>query len=52
MMHRQAEQLIGRRHRKSRVFFGRQRAQAVPGLRGDHDAGTTWGDDIAELFKH
>ena len=46
------EQLIGGRHRESRVRFGRQRAQPVPGLRGDHDAGTAWGDDIAELLKH
>ena len=26
-------------------------AQPVPGLRRDHDAGTTWGDDIAELLE-
>jgi hypothetical protein len=52
LQHRQAEQLIGGRQSQSRVFLGSQRAQAVPGLRSDHDAGTSRRDDIAELLEH
>jgi hypothetical protein len=36
----------------SLVLLDGERRKAVPGLRRDHHAGATWGDDVAELLQH
>ncbi len=49
--HREREQLVGRCRRERGVLFGGQRAETVPGLRRDDDAGAASCDDVPELFE-
>jgi hypothetical protein len=49
---RERQQPIGGRRRERLVLLGRQRAQAMPGLRRDDDAGASATDDLPELFEH
>jgi hypothetical protein len=50
--HGQSQQFLGGGGGQRGVLFGGEGAEAVPGLRGDDDAGAALGDDVAELFEH
>ena len=52
LQHGEVQQFVGGGGREGGVLLGRERAEAVPGLRGDDDAGAAARDDVAELLEH